>query len=54
MTIDIRDFESDHHAGACNVWQQCEGVGLSSADSFASISRFLVHNPGLSAASYFT
>jgi N-acetylglutamate synthase len=48
MTSQIRDFEIDHHAGAASVWQRCEGVGLSSADSYEAIARFLGRNPGLS------
>lgn len=44
----IRAFEPSDHAGARAVWQSLEGVGLSSADSFESIARFLERNPGLS------
>ena len=28
------------------LWQECEGVGLSDADSQEGIARYLAHNPG--------
>jgi N-acetylglutamate synthase len=48
MSIDIRVFTSDDHAAALKLWQASEGVGLSDADSFENIGRFLERNPGLS------
>jgi ribosomal protein S18 acetylase RimI-like enzyme len=48
MTPDIRVFRSEDHAQACALWQSIDGVGLSSADSFESIERFLARNPALS------
>jgi N-acetylglutamate synthase len=48
MSIDIRVFTNDDHAAALKLWQASEGVGLSDADSFENIVRFLARNPGLS------
>jgi len=48
MTIDIRVFQPDDHAQALALWEATEGVGLSSADEFHAIGRFLARNPGLS------
>lgn len=48
MSFDIRVFTSDDHAAALKLWQASEGVGLSDADSFENIARFLERNPGLS------
>jgi len=48
MTLDIRVFEPEHHAQARGLWESTEGVGLSEADSFENVRRFLERNPGLS------
>jgi ribosomal protein S18 acetylase RimI-like enzyme len=48
MSIDIRVFTNEDHAAALKLWQASEGVGLSDADSFENIVRFLARNPGLS------
>ena len=48
MSMDIRVFTNDDHAAALKLWQASEGVGLSDADSFENIVRFLARNPGLS------
>lgn len=48
MSLDIRPFETADHAQAQALWTSTEGVGLSEADSFENIRRFLERNPGLS------
>jgi ribosomal protein S18 acetylase RimI-like enzyme len=48
QTLDIRVFTRDDHAAALELWQAAEGVGLSDADSFENVGRFLERNPGLS------
>src|SRR5690349_12036470 len=48
MKTDIRAFRADDHAQALALWQATAGVGLSGADSFENVARFLVRNPGLS------
>ncbi|HYP98411.1 MAG TPA: GNAT family N-acetyltransferase [Polyangiaceae bacterium] len=48
MAIEIRAFRPDDHAQALALWDATAGVGLSSADSFDNIARFLRRNPGLS------
>ena len=48
MSLDIRVFRPDDHAQAHALWLSTEGVGLSSADSLESITRFLQRNPSLS------
>jgi N-acetylglutamate synthase len=48
MGLDIRAFEADDHAQAWGLWDSTEGVGISDADSFQNVRRFLERNPGLS------
>jgi len=48
MSIEIRAFRIEHHAQATALWESLDGVGLSSADTFENIARFLERNPGLS------
>ncbi|HET7543887.1 MAG TPA: GNAT family N-acetyltransferase [Polyangiaceae bacterium] len=48
MSLDIRVFKAEDHAQARALWESTEGVGLSSADSFENVRRFLERNPGLS------
>ncbi len=48
MSLDIRAFRPEDHAQARALWESIEGVGLSSADSYENIARFLERNPGLS------
>jgi len=48
MGLDIRVFEPEDHAQARGLWGSTEGVGLSNADSFENVCRFLERNPGLS------
>lgn len=48
MSIEIREFRTADHAQATALWESLDGVGLSSADTFENIARFLERNPGLS------
>jgi Acetyltransferases len=48
MSIEIREFTQSDYDSALALWQRCEGVGLSEADSPCAIGRFLERNPGLS------
>lgn len=45
MSLDIRPFEPNDHAAAWALWEATDGIGLSSANSFESVSRFLRRNP---------
>ena len=44
----IRVFEREDHPAAWALWASIDGVGLSDATSYESVSRFLERNPGLS------
>jgi putative acetyltransferase len=46
--IEIHPFTMDAYDRVFALWQQCEGVGLSEADSPASIQAYLDRNPGMS------
>jgi N-acetylglutamate synthase len=46
--VDVRFFVAEDHAQAQALWQSTEGLGLSEADSFENVRRFLERNPGLS------
>ncbi|RQP22565.1 GNAT family N-acetyltransferase [Piscinibacter terrae] len=46
--IAITSFEPSHIPQARALWQQSDGVGLSSADEPPALSAFLARNPGLS------
>ena len=48
MNTKILPFTMDAYDRVIAVWQQCEGVGLSDADSRASIQAYLIRNPGMS------
>jgi ribosomal protein S18 acetylase RimI-like enzyme len=41
-------FTMDHYFKAFELWKNCEGVGLSSADEAEPIRQFLERNPGMS------
>jgi ribosomal protein S18 acetylase RimI-like enzyme len=46
--INISPFTIDTYDQVIDLWQQTEGVGLSSADSRESIRAYLERNPGMS------
>jgi putative acetyltransferase len=48
MNIEIRPFTMVAYDRVLALWQQCEGVGLSEADSRESIQAYLSRNPGMS------
>jgi ribosomal protein S18 acetylase RimI-like enzyme len=43
----ITVMQPDDYDDVLALWQQCEGVGLTPADSRAAVHAFLVRNPGL-------
>lgn len=48
MDTEITTFSIDLYDDVLALWQQCEGVGLSDADSRDSIQAYLTRNPGMS------
>jgi ribosomal protein S18 acetylase RimI-like enzyme len=48
MKVEIRPLVMDTYGRVLALWRQCEGVGLSEADSPASIQAYLKRNPGMS------
>ncbi len=48
MNIDISQFEIRSYEEVLALWQQCDGIGLSDADSRQSIQAYLKRNPGMS------
>lgn len=48
MEIDYSLMRPDDYSQAYALWQRCEGIGLSSADSECAITTFLLRNPGMS------
>jgi phosphinothricin acetyltransferase len=46
--ISITPFNIENFDAIIRLWDQCEGVGLSSADSGEKIEGFLIQNPGMS------
>ena len=48
MQFHISKFTIESYEGVYNLWEQCEGVGLSGADSKENINIFLQRNPGMS------
>ena len=44
----IREMTLDDHEAALALWQRCEGIGLTGADSRAGVAAFFKRNPGLS------
>ncbi len=46
--IEIRVMEPNDYQLVHALWDSCEGIGLSEADSEPRIRQFLTHNPGLS------
>lgn len=46
--LEIAPFQMVFYEAVIALWQRCEGVGLSSADSRESIQFYLARNPGMS------
>lgn len=47
MNINITSFEIQSYNEVFALWKQCEGIGLSSADSREGIQMYLDRNPGM-------
>jgi len=48
MQADIFEFCLDDFQDAIALWKNCEGIGLSSADSKDNLTTYLKRNPGMS------
>lgn len=48
MSAATREMVASDYAGAMRLWEEAEGVGLSSADTPEAIARYLARNPGMS------
>jgi ribosomal protein S18 acetylase RimI-like enzyme len=48
IDIDITQFDISTYNEVFYLWRQCDGVGLSDADSRESIKKYLERNPGMS------
>ena len=48
MSSEILEFTIADYEAAFALWESCEGIGLSDADSRDAIQRYLQRNPGLS------
>ena len=48
MNITVAEFTIDAIEQVYSLWETCEGIGLSSADSQPNIRIYLERNPGLS------
>ena len=48
MNITVAEFTIDAYEQVYSLWETCEGIGLSSADSRPRIQIYLERNPGLS------
>ena len=48
MKVEISTFRLNSYDAVFSLWQQCEGVGLSGADSREGIQAYLERNPGMS------
>ena len=48
MSFELYDFSLEFYDQVIELWRQCEGIGLSNADSLEYISAYLERNPGMS------
>ena len=48
MTFTIHTMTKEDYSEAFDLWQRCQGIGLTDADSSCGIGKFLDRNPGLS------
>ncbi len=48
MTIIVAEFTIEAYEQVYSLWENCDGIGLSNADSRTSIRMYLERNPGLS------
>jgi ribosomal protein S18 acetylase RimI-like enzyme len=52
MNITVAEFKIDAYEQVYSLWESCDGIGLSSADSQPNIQIYLERNPGLSLIAY--
>ncbi len=52
MNTTLSSFSIEEYDEAISLWNICEGIGLSNADSKESIQYFLDRNPGMSFLAY--
>ncbi len=52
MNITIAEFTIGAYEVVYSLWEACDGIGLSSADSRNSIQMYLERNPGFSLIAY--
>ena len=48
MQLQLSDFDIEFYDRVIELWRQCEGIGLSNADSLENIRAYLSRNPGMS------
>jgi ribosomal protein S18 acetylase RimI-like enzyme len=48
MAITVREMDIEDYESVLKLWQNTDGIGLSSADERSAIHSFLLRNPGLS------
>ena len=54
LDVDIIQFDISLYDLVLALWQQCEGIGLSDADSRESINKYLDRNPGMNFVASFS
>ena len=52
MDFSISTFTIERYDDVLSLWRECEGVGLSSADSRDGVRSHLERNPGMSFVAY--
>ena len=52
MNITVAEFTIGTYEQVYGLWESCDGIGLSSADSQPNIQIYLERNPGLSLLAY--
>ena len=48
MPVELYDLNIEFYDQVVELWRQCEGIGLSNADSLENISAYIERNPGMS------
>jgi len=48
MKYEISQFEIDSYSDVLSLWERCDGIGLSDADSRESIQAYFERNPAMS------
>lgn len=52
MSITFTEFTIEAYDQVYSLWENCDGIGLSSADSRPAIQKYLERNPGFSLIAY--